>query len=229
MLMEERLNTLEQSLAKARRLNRASLIGLSLLAVAALLVAAKPATERKLRASAFVLEDAHGRVFGSFQITDAGASLELRDNTGTARAVLSAAPEAVQLALMDSAGEPVFRAGALKETSIIGVMGETGKILLSVPQRSTGLTGPMLGVADSRGILRTAIRVKAEKACLEMFDESQQVRVKLESDAQEGVSRLAFKDADGHGRVGLSAVTDTSHLILIDKDDTRHWYPPREP
>ena len=127
MTIEERLEKLEQELARAKRRNRHLLVFALVAAGVAVLAAAWIGTPGKVlaengakapnvvRANGFILEDADGKSRATLVASKDGPALRLFDENGKVRATLTALKDGPGLCLFDENGK--FRAtlGALKD------------------------------------------------------------------------------------------------------------------
>lgn len=217
MTTDERLDRLETALARAQRRNRRLTVALGLVATAAALGgvmgAAQPAggAAREVRATAFILEDAHGTVRARLSMGEDGPQLVLLDETGTPRAGLGVDKDGPDLTLAD----------------------ENGKIraMLVVTK-----DGPRLALWDENDKIRAMLNVTKLGPHLALWDENDKLRAWLDVD-KDG-PRLTLRDEKGTGRASLGASqTKTrdgktitypeSTLLLCDAEGKVLWVAPR--
>jgi hypothetical protein len=187
MTVEERINRLESEILRARLRARfftaVAAIGI-VLAYLSSNSSAQAQAPRELRASAFILEDAQGRVRARLEaVKGTNPVLNLYDEQNVLRATFGIADGRPSIFLV-GANRTGAISMAVMENGPTMVVGSPGGSTMLGP-RSDG-PGPLMQMLDNNGIVRVAVGL-----------------------GQDGAG-LSFADARGQGRVALGATRTSS-------------------
>lgn len=138
MTTEERLQKLEQELAKSKRRTRCMMGGVTLSVLCALTIAATPGDRRVITAHTFNVVDDNGKIRASLEVAEGGPLLLMQDDNGMPRVVLSAFKDGPNLTTQDTNGIIRTSLGLNEKFGpMLRVSDAEGETIWMVPQRGT--------------------------------------------------------------------------------------------
>ncbi len=149
MTTEERLETLERELARAKRRNRRLPAAARLVAGAFALVCIVAAAG----CNSFVLVDENGKPRIMLAVIKAGPVLSLIDENGEDRAILVVGKHGPKLAMLDENGKPRAMLAVDEVGPMLAMLDENGKHRASLV---VDKDGPRLRLLDENGKLKWA-------------------------------------------------------------------------